>query len=95
MTENPIISSFLSAKIKEGYFPSAVYLIAEKGCVEFVGAVGAAVMKPKKIKAKVDTIYDLASLTKPLVTGLICAILQQRGEINLEDRVSKYIHEFQ
>lgn len=95
MTENPIISSFLSAKIKEGYFPSAVYLIAEKGCVEFEGAVGAAVMKPKKIKAKVDTIYDLASLTKPLVTGLICAILQQRGEINLEDRVSKYIHEFQ
>lgn len=95
MTENPIISSFLSVKIKEGYFPSAVYLIAEKGCVEFKGAVGEAVIKPKKIRAKIETIYDLASLTKPLVTGLICAILQQRDEINLEDRVSRYIHEFQ
>ncbi len=95
MTENAIISSFLSAKIKEGYFPSAVYLVAEKGRVEFKGAVGEAVIKPKKIRAKIETIYDLASLTKPLVTGLICAILQQRGEINLEDRVSRYIHEFQ
>ncbi len=63
------ISKFLSERIAAGDFPSAVYLVAEKGEIVFHDALGFAVVEPEKIKAKVNTIYDLASLTKPLVTG--------------------------
>src|SRR5947199_9683587 len=67
------ISSFLKERINAGDFPSAVYLVAEKGEIVFQDALGFAVVEPKRIEAKTNTIYDLASLTKPLVTGLLMA----------------------
>ncbi|MGH7782828.1 MAG: serine hydrolase domain-containing protein, partial [Candidatus Binatia bacterium] len=39
-------------------------------------------------------IYDLASLTKPLVTGLLCAKLLETGEIKLSDKVTRYFEQF-
>ncbi len=84
------ISEFLQSRIDAKDFPSAVYLVAEKGEIVFQDALGFAVVEPEKIEAKIDTIYDLASLTKVLVTGLLCAKLIERGEINLSDKISKY-----
>lgn len=87
------ISEFLLSRIDRGDFPSAVYLVAEKGEVVLRNALGAAVVEPERIEANLDTIYDLASLTKPLVTGLLCVRLIEEGEIRLSDRVSKYFPE--
>jgi CubicO group peptidase (beta-lactamase class C family) len=86
------ISKFLSERIAAGDFPSAVYLVAEKGEIVFHDALGFAVVEPEKIKAKVNTIYDLASLTKPLVTGLLCAKLIENNE--LQPLIIYYLHEF-
>ena len=55
------ISEFLQSRIEAGDFPSAVYLVAEKGQIVFQDALGLAVVEPEKIEAKIDTIYDLAS----------------------------------
>ena len=74
MTANPEISSFLDERIGAGDFPSAVYLVAEKGSAIFADARGNAVVNEHPIPATVGTIYDLASLTKPLVTGLLCSL---------------------
>ncbi|MEP6913448.1 MAG: serine hydrolase, partial [bacterium] len=67
------ISAFLAERIAAGDFPSAVYLVAEQGMVMFADALGNAVVETENIPATQDTIYDLASLTKPLITGLLCA----------------------
>jgi CubicO group peptidase (beta-lactamase class C family) len=88
------ISSFLAQRIEAGDFPSAVYLIAEQGEVRFADALGNAVVEPERIPAKLDTIYDMASLTKPLVTGLLCARRIESGELALESPVSQYLPEF-
>jgi len=88
------ISEFLQSRIAARDFPSAVYLIAERGGIVLQDALGFAVIKPEKIEAKVDTIYDLASLTKPLVTGLLCAKLIENREINLTDKIADYFEEF-
>ena len=77
------ISQFLRERIDAGDFPSAVYLIAEKGEIVLRDAVGYAVVEPEKLAAKIDTIYDLASLTKVLVTGLLAAKLIERITIPL------------
>jgi CubicO group peptidase (beta-lactamase class C family) len=69
------ITTFLQERIDAGDFPSAVYLVAEKGEIVFQDALGFAVVEPERIPARLDTIYDLASLTKPLVTGLVRAKL--------------------
>lgn len=88
------ISKFLQSRIEAKDFPSAVYLVAEKGEIVLQDALGLAVVEPEKIEAKIETIYDLASLTKVLVTGLLCAKLIENGEMKLSERVSKYSADF-
>jgi CubicO group peptidase (beta-lactamase class C family) len=88
------ISKYLEERIENGDFPSAVYLVAEEGEVILEDAVGFAVVSPEKIKSQLDTIYDLASLTKPLVTGLLTAVLIENGRLNLSDKISKFFPEF-
>ncbi|HUS10320.1 MAG TPA: serine hydrolase domain-containing protein, partial [Pyrinomonadaceae bacterium] len=88
------ISTFLSERIAGGDFPSAVYLIGEKDREVFADALGNAVTEPQSIAASLDTIYDLASLTKPLVTGFLCARRVEAGELTLDASVSHYLPEF-
>jgi serine-type D-Ala-D-Ala carboxypeptidase len=88
------ISTLLAERIAAGDFPSAVYLITERGEAMFTDALADAVVEPARIPATLDTIYDLASLTKPLITGLLFARRIERGEVTLESSVSHYLPEF-
>ena len=90
----PSINTLLAARIAAGDFPSAVYLVAERGQARFAAALGDAVRVPVPRAAMLDTIYDLASLTKPLVTGLLCAQLLERGPLELDRPVADYLAEF-
>jgi len=90
---NPV-SQFLQERIDANDFPSAVYLVAEKGEIVFRDALGFAVVEPERIPATIDTIYDLASLTKPLVTGLLAAVLIENGLIRLDDRLATHSGKF-
>ena len=89
------VSAFLSSRIVDGDFPSAVYLVTEQGRPAFGDALGHAVLEPYRIEAQFQTIYDLASLTKPLVTGLLCARLIDAGELTLDSAVAHYLPEFE
>lgn len=84
------ISNYLLSRIDAGDFPSAVYLVAEKGEIKFHDALGYAVVEPERIEAKLNTIYDLASLTKPLVTGLLAASQIGDGEIELGSTIGDH-----
>src|SRR5215203_843692 len=91
---NEQISNFLSERIAVNDFPSAVYLVAEKGEIVFHDALGFAVVEPERIPARLDTIYDVASLTKPLVTGLLSSILLDRQKLQAEAKVASFIPDF-
>lgn len=91
---NSEISTFLQTRIDEGNFPSAVYLVGEKGEIAFQDALGFAVVEPERIKAGLDTIYDLASLTKPLVTGLLITKLIEAGELAPNEPIGNLLNEF-
>ncbi|MFN0278602.1 MAG: serine hydrolase domain-containing protein [Pyrinomonadaceae bacterium] len=88
-----MISNFLQQHIDACDFPSAVYLVAEKGEIVLHDALGYAVVEPERIEVKLDTIYDLASLTKVLVTGLLAAKLVEDEKLNLDDDVSQFLDE--
>jgi CubicO group peptidase (beta-lactamase class C family) len=88
------ISTMLGSRIASGDFPSAVYVVAEHGRAVFADAIGDAVREPESHAASLETIYDLASLTKPLVTGLLCARLVESGELTLDSSVANYLLEF-
>ena len=91
---NQQISNFLAEHIASGDFPSAVYLVAQNGEIVFADAFGHSVLEPYRVANKFDTIYDLASLTKPLVTGFLCARRIELGELTLDSSISHYVPEF-
>ncbi len=84
------ISQFLQSRIDAKDFPSAVYLVAERGEIKFQDALGFAVVEPEKIAANLETIYDLASLTKVLIAGLLCAKAIENGELDLTEKIYQY-----
>ena len=91
---NDKISEFLSQRIEAGDFPSAVYLIAQGDTRVFSDAIGHSVVEPYRIESTTHTIYDLASLTKPLITGLLCCRRIELGELTLDSSISHYLPEF-
>lgn len=96
MMRDDQISQMLRERIAEGDFPSAVYLVAQSGEVIYADALGHAVNEGEhRHAATLDTIYDLASLTKPLITGLLSARRLEQGEINLNHPAAHYLPEFE
>jgi serine-type D-Ala-D-Ala carboxypeptidase len=94
VTRNEQLSTFLQGHIDIGEFPSAVYLVADHEEIVFADALGYSVIEPYRVANKFDTIYDLASLTKPLVTTLLCSRRIELGELTLDSSVSHYLPEF-
>lgn len=88
------IDTFLSERIEAGDFPSAVYLVAEKGEIVLHDALGYAVVEPERLAARPDTIYDVASMTKVLVTGLLAAILIDERKLDIDRPVAEHLAEF-
>jgi CubicO group peptidase (beta-lactamase class C family) len=94
ISRNEQLSSFLAEHIEARDFPSAVYLVAQQGEATFADALGQSVVNPYRINSQLDTIYDLASLTKPLITGMLCARRIEAGELTPDSSVSHYLPEF-
>ena len=88
------VSGYLRSQIARGAFPGAQYVIGEGHKIVAEDALGLAVVEPERIPVTVDTIYDLASLTKPLVTSLLVVIYAGRGMIDLSAPVGDYLDEF-
>ena len=63
-----MIDQFLQHEIDAGTFASATYAIGSFERIEREGALGNAVAVPLRIPATVETLYDCASITKPLIT---------------------------
>ncbi|HEV8189166.1 MAG TPA: serine hydrolase domain-containing protein [Pyrinomonadaceae bacterium] len=93
-TANDQLSALLQQHIESGEFPSAVYLVGERDEILYTDALGYSVVEPYRVANKLDTIYDLASLTKPLITSLLCARRIELGELTLDSSVSHYLPEF-
>src|SRR5438445_5852509 len=79
--------------VEQGVFPGGVLLVSHKGRTVHHAAYGAACLLPKPEPATVDTIYDLASLTKPLATTTAVALLLADGRLSLEDPLERFVPE--
>ncbi|HET8775581.1 MAG TPA: serine hydrolase domain-containing protein [Thermoanaerobaculia bacterium] len=84
------LDRFLRAEIDVGSFPSASYAIGTLDGILRENALGNAVAVPLRIAATADTIYDCASITKPLVTGTLVLQAVDEGRIRLEDEYRGY-----
>ena len=76
-------------------FPGAVLLVSRNGKIVWRKAYGLSQLVPEPKPMKVDLMFDLASITKPVATATSIMILVEQGKIRLWDRVRTYIPEFQ
>jgi uncharacterized protein YbbC (DUF1343 family)/CubicO group peptidase (beta-lactamase class C family) len=88
------ISDIAKKAIQAGRIPGAVILIGHEGKVVFRKAFGLSALKPKKLPMTINTIFDIASLTKVIATSTAVMQLVEMGKLNLEDPVAKYWPEF-
>jgi serine-type D-Ala-D-Ala carboxypeptidase len=88
------VSTFLESEIAAKSFPGAAYAVATSDGLIASGAFGHAVVDPESIPARLDTIWDLASLTKPLITALLALRAADRGLIDLHAPISKWLPEY-
>ncbi|HXG67532.1 MAG TPA: exo-beta-N-acetylmuramidase NamZ domain-containing protein [Blastocatellia bacterium] len=84
----------VKAAIDAGETPGAVVLVGRKGRVVYRKAFGNRALQPQREPMTLDTIFDVASLTKVVATATSIMILVERGQISLADRVARYIPEF-
>lgn len=69
--------------VKQNVFPGCNYAVISADVI--VGSVGNKSLFPKKEENDISTLYDLASLTKVIVTNTLITKLLQNNKINLND----------
>ena len=74
--------------------PGACLIVGRNGYIVKAGAYGWQELEPQKIPMTIDTLFDLASVTKPIGPGSAILKLLDQNKISLDDPVSKYIPEF-
>ncbi|MBI2347948.1 MAG: serine hydrolase, partial [Deltaproteobacteria bacterium] len=93
MIFHPVEEAFKEA-VAQGVFPGAVVLVGKGDEVVFERAFGHRSLVPEKSPMQLETIFDLASLTKPLATTIATMLLVREKKIRLEDRVTRFFPNF-
>ncbi len=88
------IDGVVQAEIQAGHFPGAVVLVGRNQTILYEKAFGLAIFEPTQEPMREDTIFDLASMTKPLATGAAVMILVDRGKLDPNAFVREYLPSF-
>jgi len=91
MTATKKIDDLFEEALAKGVFPGAVVGVASPKKDLFKKAYGLAERIPVERKTSLKTYYDIASLTKPLGTTLVCMILTEKGLFDPDTPASKFI----
>ncbi|MEO6323433.1 MAG: serine hydrolase [Thermoanaerobaculia bacterium] len=89
-----LIDEMVHGAIQRHEVPGAVVLVGRHGRVVFRRAYGDRAIEPRRVPMSVDTVFDLASLTKPVATAPSVMLLVERGRVRLSDPVSRYLPGF-
>lgn len=88
------IDQVVARKIEEGDLPGCVVVVGRKAGIVFEKAYGNRRCEPTQTPMTLDTLFDLASLTKPIATATSVMKLVERGKLRLQDKVAKFFPDF-
>ncbi|MEL6107006.1 MAG: serine hydrolase domain-containing protein [Planctomycetota bacterium] len=89
-----VIEGIVDEAIRQRKLPGCVITLGRRGKLVYHRAFGLRRIEPQPEPMTLDTVFDLASLTKPIATATSVMILLERGKLRLRDRVSRYIPEY-
>ena len=88
------VDAIVNNAVAQGHTPGAVVLVGHQGKVIYRKAFGNRSLEPTVEPMTVDTVFDMASLTKVMATTGSIMRMVQLGQIKLNDPVARYIPEF-
>ena len=88
------VGALVQEAAASGKIPGAVLLVGHNGRVVYRQAFGFRAIEPRREPMSTDTVFDLASLTKCVVTATSVMQLVEQGRVRLNDPVSAYLPEF-
>ena len=75
--------------------PGAVLCVVDSGRIAYLRAYGNRAVVPVCEPMTTNTVFDLASLSKPLGAGSAALLLIEQGRLSADDKVSTYLPAFQ
>jgi CubicO group peptidase (beta-lactamase class C family) len=84
----------MQTAVRDSIFPGAVLLVARHGLIVMDEAFGKMGYKEFDHPTPLDAIFDMASVTKCVATTTACMLLYERGLLDLDAPVQKYLPEF-
>ena len=88
------IDRIADAAIQARRAPGLVVMVGHDGRIVFDKAYGMRSLEPTREAMTPDTIFDMASMTKVLVTAPAVMQLCEQGRLRLDDPVAKYLPQF-
>ncbi|MGC4059703.1 MAG: DUF1343 domain-containing protein [Aquabacterium sp.] len=84
------VSAAVRAQIDAGAMPGAVVIMGDDKGIWFEQAHGARALLPEREPMTLDTVFDLASLTKVVATTTAAMQLVEQGQLQLDETVAHY-----
>ncbi len=88
------IDAAVAEALQQRKLPGCVVAIGRHGKLAVLKAYGQRRLEPSPEPMTVDTVFDLASLTKPVATATSVLLLVEQGKVRLEEAVARYLPEF-
>jgi CubicO group peptidase (beta-lactamase class C family) len=88
------IDAVVADEIAGGAFPGCVVAVGRHGKLVLLEAYGHRQTVPEKVPMTTDTVFDLASVTKPVATATSVMLLVEQGKLELDAPVAQYLPEF-
>ncbi|MCB9597312.1 MAG: DUF1343 domain-containing protein [Sandaracinaceae bacterium] len=85
------IDALVDDAIQAGAAPGCVIVLGRRDGVVFRRAYGQRAVDPAPEPMTVDTVFDLASITKAAATAASVMVLVERGDLDLDARASRYL----
>lgn len=89
-----LLDSLLLLAVSDSAFPGGQLLVAKDGAIVYNRTFGKLDYTPPGQLVNRQTMYDIASLTKVVVTTTAVVKLYEEGKLKLDDPVVRYIPEF-
>jgi len=88
------IDQVVAEGLAKRQMPGCVVAVGHRGKIVWLKAYGHKQVKPVPVPMTVDTVFDMASITKPVATATSIMALVEQGQLRIAERVSAYVPEF-
>jgi CubicO group peptidase (beta-lactamase class C family) len=88
------VEAAFAEAVERGAIPGATVVVRVGADIAYEGAFGFRAIVPERSPMRLETVFDLSSLTKPFATTVAVMMLTRDAKMRLDDRLTRFFHNF-